>query len=598
MFTKFLRYCPLFFSLCLLHPIIFAQDPVKIDSLENALKSANRKGRFEILVALSAEIARIDKVRSHELADEAISLSGKLHDFKLEVTGYVNKGYCYELNYEDSLATLMFKKAFEISEKEHFNKGKAEALYRIGKSLSYQKEFAGSSEYLDASLQLARNIKNIEIEGQVLACMADNLRQSGNIEEAIAGYNEALTVASAAEDISTMGNVYSNLGSIYYAQGNFHKAIRNYEESRQIRIRQGNKLRIAQTENNIANAYYNIARYDLAIEYYQKALPVFEKFKYSPGIASIYNGMAVIYFDQKLYDKSLENHLKKLEISRETGNLKEVGNTLNNIGTVYEKITYDSLSNIMGPEFEDIIIRDKTDKYLEMYSRALDYYNQSMHIRKDLNDRQGLLITMGNIGLLYMHAGKLDIALEYLESARTLSQEMNNINELARALMRIGQICVYKYQYDIAIQYLNQSLDYALQTDIKALTEDIYRILSGVYEKKNDYYQALTYYKLYSDVKDSVRKKETLNMMTEMQVKFETENIVKANELLMIKSQLSEARVKQQKILIYFFMSILFLVSVLAFFLIRRNYLKRQKTNLAIHTKLISGFWHKKLSLK
>jgi len=598
MLGKLTKYCLLIFSLSIYQPVIFAQDPAKIDSLENALKSKNRKSRFEILIALSSELARTDHDRSLALADEAINLSKKIHDFKLEVSGYINKGYCYELNYEDSLAALMFQKAFEISEKEHYDEGKAEALYRTGKSLSYQKDYARSSEYLDKSLQLSKNIKNLKIEGQVLSSMADNMRQTGNINAAIMDYNEALNAARSVEDISTMGNVYSSLGAIYYARGNFHEAINNYEESRKMRIRQGNMLRVAQIENNIANAYYNLARYDMAIEYYQKALPIFEKFKYSPGIASIYNGMAVIYFDQKLYDKSLENHLKKLEISRETGNLKEVGNTLNNIGNVYEKITYDSLSNIIGPEFEDIIIREKTDKYLMMYSRALNYYNQSLQIRKDLNDRPGLIITLGNIGILYMHSGKLDTALEYLEMTRTLSQEMNNINELARALMRIGQICSYKYQYDAALQYLNKSLDYAIQTDIKALMQEIYGILSNVYEKKNDYYQALVYYKLYSDVKDSISRKETLNMMTEMQVKFETENIVKANELLMVQSQLSEAKVKQQKILIYFFIIILFLISVLVFFMIRRNYLKREKTHPAEHNKLFSGLWFKKISLK
>lgn len=597
MLGKLTIYCLLIFSFFFVQQAIFAQDPAKIDSLENALKSKNRKGRFDILIALSSELARSDNARSYTLADEAISLSQKLHDTKLEVSGYINKGYCYELNYKDSMAIVMFQKAFEISEKENYNEGKAETLYRIGRSFSYQKAFARSSEYLDKSLQLARDIKNLKTEGQVLSCMADNMRQTGNIDEAITGYNEALIPARAAEDINTVGNVYSSLGAIYYARGNFHEAIKNWEESMEMRIRQGNLLRVAQTENNIANAYYNLARYDMAIEYYQKALPIFEKFKYSPGIASIYNGMAVIYFDQRLYDKSLENHLKKLEMSRESGNLKEVGNTLNNIGNVYEKITYDSLLKIMGPESEDIFIRDNTDKYLKMYSRALDYYNQSLKIRKDLNDRPGLIVTMGNIGILYMHAGKLDTAMEYLEMTRTLSQEMNNIDELARALMRIGQICAYKYQYDTALRYLNQSLDYAKQMDIKALMQDIYGILSTLYEKKNDHYQALAYYKLYSAVKDSISKKETLNMMTEMQVKFETENVVKANELLMVKSQLGEAKVKQQKILIYFFISILFLASVLVFFMIRHNLLKRQRTNLEEHGKVFSGLWYKKISL-
>jgi tetratricopeptide (TPR) repeat protein len=595
---KLTTYGLIIFSLFTFQSTLFAQDPVKIDSLENALKSANRKARFDILIALSSELARSDKDRSYALADEAISISKKRNDIKLEVAGYINKGYCHELNYEDSMALLLFEKALEISEKEHFNDGIADALFRIGRSFSYQKDYARSAEFLDKSLELAKTYKILKTEGQVLACKADNLRQSGRIDEAVSLYNEALRPAREAEDINTIGNIYSSLGAIFFAQGNFHEAINNYGQSRAMRIQQGNMLRVAQTDNNIANAYYSIARYEMAIEYYQKALPVFEKFRYSPGIASIYNGMAVIYFDQKLFDKSLEYHLKKLEISKASGNLREVGNTLNNIGNVYEKMTYDSLTAILGTDPEYIIARDKTGQYVQSYSKALDYYEQAMQIRKDLNDGQGLLSTMGNIGILYMHAGKPDISMDYLDQARKLSLEMNNTNELARDLMRIGQVLALKGQYDEAIRYLKQSLDYALQADIKALTEDIYRSLSGIYEKKNDYSQALAYYKLFSTMRDSLNRKETLNMIAEMQVKSESENAVKANELLLVKSKLNEARVKQQKILICFFIFIFIIISVMVFFLIRMNYKYRTKTKPSKQGIIFSGFWFRKFSLR
>src|SRR4030042_501954 len=178
MYGKFSTYCLLFCSFFITQPIIYAQDPVKIDSLENVLKSSNRKNRFDILIALSAELARIDNARSYELADEAISLAKKKHDIKLEVSGYINKGYCHELNYEDSIAATLFRKALEISDEKNYNDGKAEALYRIGRSLSYQRDYSASSEYLEKALELARNSGNIKIEGQVLSSMADNMRQA------------------------------------------------------------------------------------------------------------------------------------------------------------------------------------------------------------------------------------------------------------------------------------------------------------------------------------------------------------------------------------------------------------------------------------
>ncbi len=54
----------------------------------------------------------------------------KKHDIKLEVSGYINKGYCHELNYEDSIAVTFFRKAFEISDEKNYDDGKAEALFR------------------------------------------------------------------------------------------------------------------------------------------------------------------------------------------------------------------------------------------------------------------------------------------------------------------------------------------------------------------------------------------------------------------------------------------------------------------------------------
>jgi tetratricopeptide (TPR) repeat protein len=591
-------YCLLFGVIFIAPTIIYSQDPVKIDSLENALKSAKKKDRFYVMTALSVEIARIDYARSMELADEVILLARKKHNFRLEISGYINKGYCHELNYEDSIAATFFTKALEISEEKNYKDGKAEALYRLGKSYSYRKNFELSGALLDTSLLLSKGTGNMKIEGQVLSSMADNLRQTGDIDGALKYYQQSLEMSGKANDINTMGNVFSSIGSIYYSLGEYHQAVSNYEESRNLRLRQGNRLRVAQTENNIANCYFNLARYDMAIEYYQKALPVFEELKYSTGIASIYNGMAVIYFEQKLYDKSLENHFKKLEISRATGNLREVGNTLNNIGNVYEKMTFDSLSEILGKEYQKIVIRDKSGKYLNSYTKAFDYYNQALQIRNDLNDLPGLLATLGNLGLAYLHSGKLDIAMEYLNRANDLSRELNNTAELARILMRIGQVNDYKGQYDMAIYYLRESQKYAVQTDLKAVLQEIYLTMSNIFEKKNDYIQALRYYKLFSDMKDSISRKETLNMMAEMQVKFETENLIKANELLMVKSQLTEARLKQQKILILLFIIVLGLVTGLVVVLVIRNYRRRKELLYEDKEHLDSSILLKKFSLK
>lgn len=570
--------------LIIISQFLIAQDQSVIDSLENLLTPATGKERFELLVSLSRETIRADKTRSHELADEAISIAEDLGDIELEINAYINKGYLYEADVQDNEALKMFEKAFEISEEEGYNKGRAEALYRIGRSYSFQGDLIRSDEYLTRALDIAREIKDMKMQGQVQFEQAENLRKSGNIEGSLVKYNNALEIARKEEDLNTMAMIFQSIGAIYFAQGNSNEAIKNYEESKLLRIQQGNILRAAHLNNNIANAYYNLAKYDLAIEYYQKALPVYEQYKYNSGIAAVYNGMAVIYVTQKFYDKALENHFKKLEISREMGNQKEVGNTLNNIGTVYSIIATDSLGILFGESFQDSVIIEKSDKYFQLFAQAFDYFQQSLEIREQVNDRQGLAKTLNNIGISYLHSGRLDLARDYFERSLTISEEINDANEIATSLLRIGMIYNYKGQSDRALNYLNQSLRYAIKLDIKETTKEIYLNLSDVYARLNNYEDALKYFKLHSAIKDTISRKETLDMISEMQVKYETDAVMKDNQLLTTQAELSQSKVRQQRTIIYFFIFGLFSVLSLVVLLVRQNN-QRKKANLELSQK-------------
>jgi len=570
--------------LLILSQNFFAQDLVKVDSLENLLTSATGKQRYDILKSLSGEIVRNNTTRAQELADSMISIAKDLRDNELISDGYINKGYMYEAIGKDVEALKFFEQALEFSENEDYIKGSAIALYRIGRSYAFQRDYVRSDEYLTRALNLAIEIKDMKTQGEVGHQQAENLRLSGNIQEALIKFNSAMEIAQKADDLNTMGAIQTSIGGIHFAQGNFNEAIKNYEEAKRLRIKQGNLLRAAHMDINIANAYYYLAKYDMAIDFYQKALPVLEQYKYTSGIAAVYNGMAVIYFSQEDYDRSLENHLKKLEISKQMGDQREVGNTLNNIGTVYSRIASDSLTKIFGSEYQDSILAEKSDKYFNLFARALDYFQQSLEIREQVNDRPGLAKTLNNIGNNYLISGQLDVARDYFERSLSISEDINDANEIAVSLLRIGTIYHYKGQYDRALNYLNQSLQFAIELDVKDIIQNIYQNLSDVYTRLNNYEKALEYFKLHSAFKDSIYKKETQDMIAEMQVKYETDAVIKDNQLLTTQSALSQSKVKQQKTIIYFFIFGLFSVLSLVVLLVRQNN-QRKKANFELAQK-------------
>ncbi len=555
---------------------LVAQEQTKVDSLENLLADATDEDRFRILLEVSSDLIRRDPELSHEYADEAISLARRLEKTDLEIEALFNKGIIYEGNEDDEHAMEIFLDVLRISEEKQYDKGRAEALFRIGRSYALMRQYEQSREYLNQALEMAREINDGELEGMVLFNQGENLRYKNEFDEALAKYDEAIEVSEQVDDKTNMANIYHRKGLIYYALGDYNVSIQNYEKAMQYRIELGDRSRQGSIFLNIANDYFNLAKYDFAIENYQKALPIFEEYNVTFGIGAVYNGMASIYFEQKFYDKALENHFKKLELSKETGNMIEVGNTLNNIGIVYTVIAEDSLKILFGPEYTDSIIEEPTDKYLNIFSQALDYYQQALEIREQENDRAGLAKTLNNLGTAYLHAGKLNNAQEYFERAKTLSEELNDINQLATSLLWLGEIYHYKNQYERALYYLNQSLEYALEMDIKRIIQPAYECISEVYTRMGNYKQALEYHKLYTAIKDTIQRKETLDMITEMQVKYETEAVIKNNQLLTAQSELDQAKVRQQRIAIYFFIFVLLSISALVVLLVRQNNQKKQ----------------------
>ncbi|KPK83917.1 MAG: hypothetical protein AMS27_11455, partial [Bacteroides sp. SM23_62_1] len=566
----------LFFVLTFFTLNLAAQDQAKVDSLKNLLVSADGENRYHILIDLSSELIRLDAAQALEYTDEAIAVARELEKTNLEIEALINKGIVYEGSANDEPALEAFLEALRISEERQYEKGRAIALFRIGRSYAFLQEFNQSEDFLNQALELAREIKEVELEGQILFNQGENLKTQNRLDEALAKYDEAIAVSEEENDISNLANIYIRKGLIYYARGDYNEAINNYERALQYRIELNDRYRQGSLYLNIANAYFNLTKYDLAIENYQKALPIFEEFNALSGISFVYNGMAAIYAEQKFFDKALENYQKKLQIGREMGDLKEVGNTLNNIGIVYLQIASDSLGKILGYNFTDSIVEEPTDKYLKIYSQALDYYQQSLQIREEVNDRAGLAKTLNNLGTLYMYSGKLNQALEYFERARSLSEELNDANELASSLLWIGEIYIFKGQYERALYYLNQSLEHALELDLKRTQQAIYDDFSTLYTRMGNYRQALYYHRLLAAVKDSISRKETLDMITEMQVKYETDVIIKDNQLLTAQSELSQAKVRQQRIAIYFFTFVLLSICGLVVLLVRQNNQKKR----------------------
>jgi len=246
---------------------------------------------------------------------------------------------------------------------------------------------------------------------------------------------------------------------------------------------------------------------DSALHYAQQALQPAEEMKYSNGIANSFNNIGVINRLQGNYDQALKYYLDALEIQRDLNVRRGIAGSMNNIGIVYWKLgdltTHDSLRQAS-------------------YDQALKYYLESLEILRELNDRRGIAASFSNIaGIYYEWAeqyrseGMTDSAawyyekcMEYDKQSQKMLKEIGDRQGIAISLNNIGETYVTLGQTDSAIAYFNKSLKIDKEIGAKYDIMLRYQNLANVYAIRKEFKKAYENNIQFATYKDSVFNEE------------------------------------------------------------------------------------------
>lgn len=583
-----LRYIAAF-GLSLLVGTTFIRSQVEInqDSIKTLLQSLEGEDHINFLLELS-ENEDLSADTRLAYAEDAVEYARDIESTEYSSASFISFGKIKAQVHDYEEAIQAYQEAFDLSQEGNYPAGMAEAKARMGRAYIYLPDQELAAESLDEALLLAREIRNREIEARTLMWMGLLQRTlNGDLEASIGYYQEALPIARESELQTLEAEILAELGLVMYMKGDFSGAIEHFEPAAPLFRAVGEKFGEARIYVLLGNSNTQLARDEIALGWYQEALPIFEEINSTPGIAAVLSGMAAIYFSGSFYDKALEMNFQKLELSRETGDEIEIGNTLNNIANVYSQIASDSLDKMFGSNFTDSIKFEPSDKYLEFFADALDYYQQALEVRERVNDKRGQAATLYNLGITYLNSGKADRALSYLERALVLNQELDNRQMEADLFLTIGQVHLANENYPEAGRYLNQSLEIARELDVKKTLQYLYLSLSDLNFKLRNFETALAYYKQYSAIKDTLNQKERMDMISEMQVKYETEATEKENQLLLTQSELADTKLRQTRIILIITVIAIGVFLVMVVQLIRQNNLKKKANRELEHSNAL-----------
>ncbi|MDB4902660.1 MAG: Tetratricopeptide repeat protein [Mucilaginibacter sp.] len=211
----------------------------------------------------------------------------------------------------------------------------------------------------------------------------------------------------------------------------------------------GFKMRLTDPEQTVADA--------------AKALVIAQKLEYTDGIGESYRVMGIGYYYLDQAKKAIDAYLIALNYFKLSKNIQSEAKVDNNIGNLYHDIDYD---------------------------RALEFFQKSLVIATQLNDKQLTAALYLNIGTIYLHKKSLYKALQFYNKSESMFAVLKDSDNLVQCMQNKGVIYYSLNQFDIAKSLLLAANKRAKELDLNRPVASIDLTLADIYIAQNKFSEA------------------------------------------------------------------------------------------------------------
>jgi len=407
-----------------------------------------------------------------------------------------------------------------------------------------------------SAIVLSKEINNSELQQLAEFTTGFAFYIQNDFDKAINHWNSSLELSRLAENKQQEASSLNRLGNVYQLMGQYEKALSYYEQAMEINKALANNEEIARTLTNIGSIYRLFGNYELAINQHLEALRKYEELRNNEGIAWSALNIARLFKMMKNYSKSLDYVNQSLEIYEQTEEDQKL-----NIGVT-------------------LCLKELGSIYYEMgnLEKAVFYSERVLQRNKESNNLQGVANTLSTLGKIYFDDSQFEKSTLHLTKAKRLKDSLNDNTEIASILRYLGKIYLNRGNTTKANQYLHNSLDFALNQNLKEDIKETYLVLSEISEKENNHKTALTYYKKYTGLKDSLNNQK----INELELQYEFDKTQRKIEFEQRQKDLEQkAELQKQRIYKWAFASGFLFMIVLAY-VIFKSYQRKKRTNILL----------------
>ncbi len=459
--------------------------------------------------------------------------------------------------------------------------------------LAWELKFSDAEQarqYLEESVQLARQLDFRKGEGQALNNRGVVETIAGNYTLAIPFYEQALSIREQLGDRKGVASLYNNIGNLQEELGNYPAALENLKQSLRIRESLGDTLRMARATHNLSLVQERMGNYPEALDLSLRYLSTSELLGDQYEIANAHNQLGNIKTELERFDEAKAHYLQSLELRRELGDPYELAQSLQNLG------------NIQDDHGETAMDSAQYDQAKELYRSALDYYEQALTIYREAEDQEGISAAFNNIGLVYKNLGsyykELDDlqaanaewqrALDYLQQALALRQASEDRLGLIEVYNGLGDVYRRQGRFQLALKYTEDYLAIAEELGDQKFIQNAYKDLSRVYAAQKNYTKAFRFRKAYDELRYARLNEERTRQNSRREAIYGDEQKQREIERQEAALELQNARLREASILRNSLITGALLLLLLAALLYNRYRIKsRANQALAVKNSII-----------
>lgn len=328
-----------------------------------------------------------------------------------------------------------------------------------------------------------------------------------------------------AEDIDFrkgMARAVNLVGIGYWYVGEYDSSITFFRESYEIYGILLDKKGQSDVLNNMGNVYRIQGNYPKSIEYFQKSLQLDELRKDENGVAISYINIGLIHKTQKEYKEALVDYKRALKIFQKLDNHFGIGVAQGNIGEI-------------------MTIQENFVKARTHYRLSLSYYGMAGARCRSIFSKLGM-------GETFLEESNKDSAVYWLSDALNHARECENPFVIVECLLQLGNIAMGKGENDKALNHLTEAFDLSDKKKLADKKKNVAKALSQLYENLNTPDLALTYFKVYNDLDDSLYNQEKTKELARLEYIYENERKERERESkdIQITAELQNRKLIQQ----------------------------------------------------